>query len=284
MDSFLAKLSNEEKFTASEKKIAAYLINNGLHVLNMSAEQIGKATKTSGATVIRFAKKIGYSGLPNLKLDLASGTNENNFKNMDEIEQDDTVKGIYEKMGTRFKLIPDVIEERNPPKNIDLVVNSIESAKNIFVYGITASSLIAQDIQQKFTRIGLSVVFNPDFHQMVTTLQALSEPGDVSFCISDSGKTPEILLFQKISHELNLKTIGITSDNNSPLSKNSDLNLYSYKQVFSQVRSASTTGLMSQFYLIDILFYRYLSQNFDQGMANVLETRERIDKELRRVK
>ncbi|MCM0582658.1 MurR/RpiR family transcriptional regulator [Weissella diestrammenae] len=281
MDSLLARLADESNFTKGEQKIATYLIKNHVEALKLTAEELGKVTGTSGAATVRFAKKMGYRGLPSLKLDLASEMASTNFEDLSEITKGESVNAIFGKMGTRFKLIPDAIQQRNSDVTIERVIDKIESAERIFVYGIAASSLIAQDLQQKFMRIGLSVIFNPDFHQMVTTLQALGKKGDLAISISESGKTPEILLFQKISQELQLTTVALTSDKNSSLAKRCDLALFSFSQIFSNVRSASTTGLASQFFLVDILFYSYLSRNFDDGIAHVLNTRNRIDGELR---
>lgn len=281
MNSFLAKLTDTADFTKADRKIADFLMQHYQNVLNMTADEIGHATKTSGAAVIRFAKKLGYDGLPKLKLDLASNVDDLDLGNLSEIDKGETVTTIYSKIGTRFKLIPDNIQRRNSPSVIEKVVEWLEGAGTIFVYGISASSLVAQDLQQKFTRIGLTVFFNPDFHQMVTTLQAMAKPSDISFCISDSGATPEIVLYQKISSELGLKTIGMTSVADSKLAEKADLTLLSYAQEFTNVRYAATTGLWSQLYLVDVVFYTYLSQNFDEGIEHVLDTRYRVDQELR---
>ncbi|MDR3241443.1 MAG: MurR/RpiR family transcriptional regulator [Lactobacillaceae bacterium] len=281
MDSLLVRLVNGTDFTNAEQKIAHYIVKNHALALKDTASELGNASKTSGAAVIRFAKKLGYSGWPDLKLDLATETANVDISDMSEIEKGESVSAIFGKIGTRFKMIPDVIQQRNSVATIETVIGKFEKAEHIFVYGITASSLVAQDLQQKFTRIGLSVIFNPDFHQMVTTLQALAKPNDVSIAISESGQTPEILLFQKISQELGMMTVSLTSTGESDLAQRSDYNLTSFSQNFSSVRFASTTGLISQLYLVDVLFYGYLSQNFDLGIEHVLETRQRVDRELR---
>ncbi|MFT8571302.1 MAG: MurR/RpiR family transcriptional regulator [Leuconostoc pseudomesenteroides] len=280
MESLLTRLANTEHFTKGEQKIASFIIKKPSEVLETTTEQLGKLTQTSGAAVVRFAKKLGYQGFPSLKLDLASEAITTNDADMNEIKKGESIGDIFNKMGTRFKLIPEVVQERNNSEVILDIVKHMEHAKRIFVYGIAASGLVAQDLQQKLTRIGLLVIFNSDFHQMITAVQALGQPGDLSFGISESGRTPEILRFQKISHDKNMITVGITSAKKSGLSQVSDLNLYSFTQTFNMTRSASTIGIASQLYLIDILFYAYLSENYDTGIEHILETRERVDREL----
>src|SRR5690625_2153084 len=58
------------RLTPSEKKIGEYLLRNPDEVLGSSAVKIAEATGTSGASVIRTIKGLGYQGLPELKKEL----------------------------------------------------------------------------------------------------------------------------------------------------------------------------------------------------------------------
>lgn len=51
----------------SERRAAAYVLREPRRVLFASADEIGAGAGTSDATVIRMAKALGYSGLPELK-------------------------------------------------------------------------------------------------------------------------------------------------------------------------------------------------------------------------
>ncbi len=59
---------NYDSFTDREKLIADYLIETKERIISMSARDIAEATKTSAPTVVRFAKKIGFNTLNELKL------------------------------------------------------------------------------------------------------------------------------------------------------------------------------------------------------------------------
>lgn len=52
---------------ASEQVVADYLLNHRTNVMFDTATNIAEATKTSDATVVRTARALGYSGLPDLK-------------------------------------------------------------------------------------------------------------------------------------------------------------------------------------------------------------------------
>ncbi len=51
----------------AERRVAEYLRDHAQSVIFATAGEIGSATSTSDATVVRTAKTLGYSGLPHLK-------------------------------------------------------------------------------------------------------------------------------------------------------------------------------------------------------------------------
>lgn len=61
----------EASLTETEKEIAQYIIEHPEHVLDDSAMKLGEKTHSSSAAIVRFAKKLGYTGFPQLKIELA---------------------------------------------------------------------------------------------------------------------------------------------------------------------------------------------------------------------
>jgi DNA-binding MurR/RpiR family transcriptional regulator len=60
-------VARQESLSAAEQRVARYLADHPDEVAFSSAETLGRATKTSDATVIRTVKALGYPGLPALK-------------------------------------------------------------------------------------------------------------------------------------------------------------------------------------------------------------------------
>lgn len=279
MNSLFVRLSSEKNFTTSERKIANFFLEKPQLVIDATAEKIGKLTQTSSSAIVRFAKKMGYTGFPAMKLDVAVAIkNTQNTHDLTEVEANESFANILEKTSARFKIIPDVIAAQNATENFSQATTLIENARHIFVYGVTASSLVAQDIQQKFTRIGLDVIYHADFHQMITTMQATATKQDLSIAISESGRTFEALNFKKISNDLGLRVIVLTNETDSDMTQDCDIVLTTTSQQFDKVRFASTTGLLSQLYVVDILFYAYISKHYEDSQKKVEATRLRINK------
>jgi DNA-binding MurR/RpiR family transcriptional regulator len=58
------------ELTATERRIAEYLSSHPQEAAFSSAEELGRATGTSDASVVRTAKALGFDGLPGLKRSL----------------------------------------------------------------------------------------------------------------------------------------------------------------------------------------------------------------------
>ena len=82
LDSFVRLLLAQDRLTArleermamlsaSSQRVAAYIDANRFEALTKSAAELAWAIGTSDATVIRTVQALGFSGLPELKRELA---------------------------------------------------------------------------------------------------------------------------------------------------------------------------------------------------------------------
>ena len=58
----------QSELTAKEKKISKYILQHLDKIVYMNTYQIADKCKVSQASVVRFAKKLGYSGFPEFKI------------------------------------------------------------------------------------------------------------------------------------------------------------------------------------------------------------------------
>lgn len=77
----------KSNYTKSEKIIYEWIKKNPTTVMKDSIESLAEEISTSKAAIIRFSKKIGYSGFAEFKFELSryiiSGIRENKNENMD---------------------------------------------------------------------------------------------------------------------------------------------------------------------------------------------------------
>ncbi|WP_252899404.1 MurR/RpiR family transcriptional regulator [Lactococcus fujiensis] len=127
-----------------------------------------------------------------------------------------------------------------------------------------------------------NVFFSQDLHQFSSSLVAFKRNA-VFIAISNSGKTKELITLATIAEKFDIPVIALTSKDKSPLAMASEIVLNSTSGDTFVMRTAATMSLMAQLYVVDILFYSYLSNNYNESIAGIQATRD-IIKKPRRIK
>ncbi|MEU9964419.1 MurR/RpiR family transcriptional regulator [Streptomyces malaysiensis] len=147
------------ELSASERVVAQYLASAPPeNLLFASAQELGAASGTSNATVVRALQRLGYSGLPALKRELAAGFTsatapEERLKqriarvghDLDEIK-DRVFDEATERLDQCRRLLEtDVLKQ---------AVQTLADAREVVAYGVGASELAARHLVLKLRRAG----------------------------------------------------------------------------------------------------------------------------------
>ncbi|KAF0393407.1 SIS domain-containing protein [Pediococcus pentosaceus] len=271
MKNILFTLSNDfEKFSRSEQKVARFMIDYPREVIQMNAEEISDRTQVSPATVVRLAKKICKSGLPGLKIQVASEIKVDDSL-YTEVNPSDDLDVMKHKLEFRISHAIGQTNQILLKNDVKKATDIVEQADDIYVFGMGASNLVAEDFQQKFIRIGKSVIQTLDTHLMAV---GLAKPNSVLIVVSDSGETKESCHITRVASSLNIPIIAITHERNSTIAKNSTVTLTHDDGGESGVlRTAATTSLLAQLYVVDLLYYAYLTQDFSNNKARLVKSK-----------
>ncbi|ARW19665.1 HTH-type transcriptional regulator HexR [Pediococcus pentosaceus] len=216
MKNILFTLSNDfEKFSRSEQKVARFMIDYPREVIQMNAEEISDRTQVSPATVVRLAKKICKSGLPGLKIQVASEIKVDDSL-YTEVNPSDDLDVMKHKLEFRISHAIGQTNQILLKDDVKKATDVVEQADDIYVFGMGASNLVAEDFQQKFIRIGKSVIQTLDTHLMAV---GLARPNSVLIVVSDSGETKESCHITRVASSLNIPIIAITHARNSTIAK-----------------------------------------------------------------
>jgi len=215
----LTKIKNKyPNLSEVNKRIADYILRNTESFYRNTASEIASKTKTSPASVIRFAKHMGYEGLDGLKLSLASdqGAKKNN-KNIDPIiSANDSIDELCEKVELLVNDTTTDVFSTVDRGQLAAAIESVKKARKVYLFGIGASSLIAYDLYHKFNRAGFQANYNFDVHMSIEFLNYGNEQ-DVLIAVTYSGHTKEILLACEIAKKKNIHIIMITRNDSQKI-------------------------------------------------------------------
>lgn len=262
-------------FTQSEQKISEYILQNQEEVVNLSAQDLGEKTGTSAASIVRFARKLGFSGFGELKIEIAKTSNIDKEQLDTIISPEDSTIDIAEKVVNRA--VNSIRETQGliNLKDLEEATELMKKAETIYLFGVGASSLVAMDLMHKLVRINKRVVFHTDSHLQLASAVHIT-PRDVAIGISYSGKTREVNEGIIKALEKGAKTISITSCNKNPLSNICYLSL-KVPNVEKNLRFGAITSRMAQLVIVDILFLGVAMENLEKVENILLETRKTVE-------
>jgi DNA-binding MurR/RpiR family transcriptional regulator len=149
-------------------------------------------------------------------------------------------------------------------------VRVLQQARQIDIYGVATSGIVAQDLYQKLVRIGKRTNMFTDSHMQITSAATLAE-GDAVLAISYSGETPEIIDALRCAKERGATVISLTKYGPNKLASLSHIQLFT-STLEAGIRRGDMASRIAQLYVVDILFTGLLSTSFDEYVPKLEES------------
>ena len=244
--------SRFQDLTEVEKRVADFIMEEPEKVLYMTVSELASASKVSDASIIRFARDLGFDSFQQLKIALAKEREEAEINEKDiTISKDDSAKEIAEK--TKLSCIK-AIDDTNSivdVKKLEDAARAISGAKRVEVYGVGTSAAVAMVIQYKLIRLGISCKAYDDPHIQAMSASTMNF-GDVVIGVSHTGSTKDTVDSLKIAKEHGAFVISITDHPKSPIAKYSDIVLETFSRE-TPVKSGAGRSIVAQIFLIETL-------------------------------
>jgi glucokinase len=201
----------------AERRVADFVLENPRTVLNDAIAVIAQMAEVSQPTVIRFCRSLGFQGLADFKLKLASGLTGNIPVQRTQVRrQDDTPDLCAKVLDNTISAIVQFRESLNV-EAVDRVIGILREAKRVEFYAMGNSSVVALDAQHKLFRFRIPSVAHTDASMQTMSAELLG-PDDVAVFISSSGQSPELVRAASLAHDRGAAVVAITSSK-SPLAR-----------------------------------------------------------------
>lgn len=242
---------------------------------------LARSAGVSQASVVRFARAVGFDGLPELRMALAQDLSrravelERSAISSGEIHAEDSLAETVSKLAFHEARSIEQTARLIDLEALDRVAHAVAEGHPSAAFGVGASGLAAQDLSQKLQRIGLVCQFSADTH--VQLIQAaLAAEGSVMFAVSYRGQTAEVHRAVTIARERGAMTVAITGAPDSPVAREADVVLLTSARE-AQLRAAALSSRMAQLAVVDFLFVRVAQLRFDSVEAALEQTRQAVE-------
>lgn len=271
MNAYLIIRDRYENFSKAYKKISDYILSNPQDLIKSTALDISKRCGVSSASIVRFAKYIGFNGLDELKISIAS-KNYNDNKNYINpiISSNDNIQELCDKLMVLIESSNEDFFYQLDKKLLKKSFDIIRKAKSIYILGIGASSLPAYDLFHKLKRVNFNAFFFEDAHLNAEAFNYIGDK-DVVIAFSYSGRTKEIIYPVKIAISKKTPVIAITRKKKNPLSSMANIPI-TVPNNEELTRIGAITSKYSSLIISDLLYLGCIQKDFDNIKKNLIET------------
>jgi RpiR family transcriptional regulator, carbohydrate utilization regulator len=256
----------------AEQRVADFILKYAEELIYLTVTELAERTQTSESTVVRLCQKIGYKGYQEFKIMLARdlvGPTETVYE---QIDGTDSLEALKTKIfQANAQALKDTIEVLSDEELLRAVL-ALAGARRVEIYGIGGSAPLAFDAYHKFMKLGIPAVWLNDSDLMAMSSSLLGAD-DVALGISHTGASRDVCDAMEHAQKAGAKTICITHRATSPITKVSDIKLFTAAKE-TAFGSDATSSRIGQLSIIDVLFAGIANQNYDHVLGLIQKTRE----------
>lgn len=244
----------------AEKAIAGALVEHPDAITYMTLAEIAKESGSSEASVIRFCKRMGYSGYTAMQKDMGRALEEDNLSQAEnlQVENNDDMSEIIKKVyQSNVQTLTDTMAMAG--ESCERALKVLLKAKSIHFFGAGDAYAVCQLSYMKFKRLGIPCSAEGDVMLQMITASNMSK-GDVAIAISYDGRSKNVVEALRIAKKMGATTISITKKNRTPLLRYTDIKIFIAVNDLSFDREKVTRRVADQF-IMDTLYMGYVMRS-----------------------
>ncbi|HYX36755.1 MAG TPA: MurR/RpiR family transcriptional regulator [Oligoflexus sp.] len=205
--------------TPSEQRIADYLIQYPHESIRMSVAILAKVAKTSEATVVRFARSLGFKGFLEMKAELQRrASRELGIPQRHSQANPEEGKNLLCAIADQELANIDRTLAQLSVASLRAMSKSLCEAKVVYTLGSGASAMLAQMATYQLTLQGKRSIFlRQNFNSFENQLRLAQSPDDILWLFSFPPYSSTVIAAAQFASSLGLTCIAITDRSVSPL-------------------------------------------------------------------
>lgn len=240
MSSIKQILTKVEALNGAQRRLGRYLKNDSSALLVSNVNDLAQAVGVSKATVVRFAKTMGYAGFPEFKRDIQKEMRRK-LRAADRMKETFAELGDDENIfGKLIKRDIQLLQELQSASYSDFqeAVELILNARKVYLIGLNASTALAYILYFRLMRV------KKEAHWIVMTggtslveQLAFMKPDDALIAIDFVEVPREVQTALQHAEKIGTPILGITDFPSSPIAKAAKVCLYAKRGLHSSVNS-----------------------------------------------
>lgn len=274
-------LKMKGSLTASEAKIADYLLVNAHDIRNLGISELARRTYSSPATITRLCRKLGLSGYRDFRIVFAAELEEaSRRKSVDAnlpFSATDPLREVAFSMANLAASAMNNALQSFDYRRLEGVVERMASADSVNIYAVGVSATAALDFKQKMVRLGKQTNIEEN-SSLLPSYAFLGGKDSFDLLISHSGETPAIVECVQILRSLGRRTLAITAHPQSTVARMADDTILTHVGEDSSF-STKIEGFASfnaVHFILDCLYCWVFQQNYETNVGRSKRNARRI--------
>lgn len=251
------------QFTSAEKKVADFVVSNGLRARSMSISELAAASGVAEATISRFCRRLNYGGYADFKMAIATSaaTREHSNPLSGEVTAEDTIPQLARKLAGAS--VEAILETQGlvDPAAVEWAAELLAGARQVLCMGQGGSMVMAQEAAHLFGTIFPGYFPVSDSHMQLIYASQLG-PEDAILYFGYSGTTTGLMDVLNVTRSNGARVVLITRYPNAPAARQADVVLQC-GSTESPLQLGSVPARMAQIYLMDVLFSEICRKDLD---------------------
>ena len=246
------------QLTATERKVADFVLAQHDQVQFMSITQLAEVCGTAEATISRFCRSLKLKGFNAFKIELARHSAP---PTKSQEQPADSLMGRSLEVG---RLASDAVYqtiELVEPSQVLRAVEFFEDASRVLCFGSGGSMLMAQEFAHLFSTVTSKFTAISDSHMQMSAAATMHRE-DVIVLFSYSGATTTGIQLLELAKKRGIRTILVTRFNKSPAANLADVILRCGSNE-GPFQFGSVPAKVAQLIVMDVLFQEYRHRNWD---------------------
>ncbi|PTO39429.1 RpiR family transcriptional regulator [Enterococcus mundtii] len=279
------KLTQQETFTTNEKRIADYLRMNLEAAVYMTIEELAKETYTSHSAIIRFCKKIGYSGFKEFRFELGREVHQLVAQFNQVIDPnfpftvEDDAKMIAKKMADLSIQAIKKAQFQIEDQSLETIATVLNKAERIFLFAKGDSQTTARKFQNKLVKLNKFLILAEEYSDSSWNAANLTK-NDCAIFISYSGRIHHYERILTYLRHIGAPSLLITGNEQSEMAKKAAMRLVVSQEEYDFAKVATFSSQIAFDYVLNTLYSLMYAQNYQDNLLNLKKKQELIQKGL----
>jgi DNA-binding MurR/RpiR family transcriptional regulator len=203
-----------QDLTKSEQRIASYLLSNYDEAAFLPAAELATRLDVSQATVVRFAKSVGYDSFPEMRRCLqeifrVKITPASRLQRRLEDLKSGQGHVLHKTIAMELQYLTEA-EHSVDTADFDRAVEIVAAAQRVFVFGTGPSRILCDLLQTRLRRFGLPIVILTESGRDVLEKLLLLQPADAMVAMGFHRVTGELVAVLDQARAVGCHTVLLT--------------------------------------------------------------------------